>query len=88
MKEKLINVNIVNVKQQQRAISGSMFSHCMKIKKKCQYCEYKATQKSSLKTHIQSIHERITYQCQYCEFKATQKSSLKTHIQSIHEGKT
>ena len=52
----------------------------------CPSCEYNATQKGSLKTHIQSIHEGKTFQCSSCEYKATQKNSLKTHMQSVHEG--
>ena len=37
---------------------------------------YKATTKSGLNTHIQSLHERKTYPCQYCEYEATRKDRL------------
>ena len=30
-----------------------------KVRNKCNQCEYKATQQSSLTTHIQSLHEGV-----------------------------
>ena len=48
-------------------------------------CQYKATTQSSLKVHIESVHEKVNYPCNQCEYKATQQSSLKTHIGSVHE---
>ena len=30
-----------------------------KVRNKCNQCEYKATQRSSLTTHIQSLHEGL-----------------------------
>ena len=47
----------------------------------CDKCEYKATQKGNLKTHIASIHSKVTYSC---ENKSNLKLILKTHIESIH----
>ena len=52
----------------------------------CDQCEYKATQRSHLLTHIKSIHEGIKYPCEQCNFKATQKHHLLTHIKLKHEG--
>ena len=34
----------------------------------------------NLKSHIQSVHEKVKYYCNLCEFKATQRGNLKTHI--------
>ena len=50
------------------------------VKYPCDQCEYAATQKTSLKRHIESVHCKITYPCDYCEYVATQKSALKRHI--------
>ena len=50
----------------------------------CDQCEYKATQKWSLKSHIESILDNVAYSCDQCEYKATQKPKLKSHIESIH----
>ena len=90
MKVKDFNVNIVNIKQQERDLSRHTYNLYIHEGKtfQCPYCVHKSTQKSNLKTHIQSIHEGIKFQCQYCGYKATQKYSLKIHIQSKHEGKT
>ena len=41
------------------------------VKYPCDQCEYAATQKTSLKRHIESDQ---------CEYAATQKSALKRHI--------
>ena len=54
----------------------------------CQYCEYKATQKSNLARHIrehrQYIHEVKIFQCQNCEHRATRKGNLKRHIHRVY----
>ena len=50
----------------------------------CNQCEYKATQKSKLVTHIKSIHLGVKYPCAQCDYKATQKRSLLKHIKSKH----
>ena len=49
------------------------------VKYPCNQCEYKATQRSNLKTHKMSVHENVKYPCNQCEYKATTNSSLKTH---------
>ena len=51
----------------------------------CNFCVFKATTKGSLKTHIQSVQERIKYSCNQCDHQATRQGDLKTHIQSVHE---
>ena len=52
----------------------------------CPQCEYKASEKGSLKKHIKSIHEGQKFPCPHCEYKAAAKRSLPAHIKSIHEG--
>ena len=42
-----------------------------KVRNKCNQCEYKATQRSSLTTHIQSLHEGVRNEYNQCEYKAT-----------------
>ncbi|MCP4055403.1 MAG: hypothetical protein GY739_20655, partial [Mesoflavibacter sp.] len=49
-------------------------------------CDFKATQKGHLFTHIKSIHEEVKFPCEQCNFKATQKGHLLTHIKSTHKG--
>ena len=49
-------------------------------------CNYKATEKGSLRQHIKSIHEGKQYPCVKCDYKATERGSLRQHIKSIHEG--
>ncbi len=52
---------------------------------KCEICGNGFTQKGSLKTHIQTIHEGQNFTC-FCGKVFTQKGNLKKHIQTIHEG--
>ena len=57
----------------------------MKLKHHCDQCDYQVKQKGTLKVHIQSIHEGISYPCDKCDFISNKKSSLKVHKRS-HEG--
>ena len=43
------------------------------VKHSCEYCNYKATAKGSLKIHVQSVHEGVKHSCECCEYKATKK---------------
>jgi len=52
----------------------------------CPHCDYQATQKGTLKRHIQSVHDGIKYPCLHCDYQATQEGSLKRHIQNVHDG--
>ena len=52
----------------------------------CEQCDYKATKKGDLSTHINSIHKGVRFPCKKCDYKATQKGTLLRHIESIHEG--
>ena len=44
----------------------------------------KATEKGSLKKHIESVHEKVKYPCHQCEYKATTKGNIQRHIQKKH----
>ena len=57
------------------------------IKYPCDQCDYKATQKGDLLTHLKSIHEGVKYPCDQCDYKATQKCHLLTHSNSKHHRK-
>ena len=60
----------------------------------CPKCDYKATYKHCLQSHIELIHRENCYHlcngipisnpCPKCDYKATYKYSLKSHIESIH----
>ena len=52
----------------------------------CDQCDYKATTKSTLVTHMKSIHEGVTYPCEQCGYKANRKHHLLKHLKSKHEG--
>jgi uncharacterized Zn-finger protein len=55
------------------------------VKFDCLECDYKATEKSHLTRHINSIHRGIRkFKCELCESSFTASSSLATHLQSVH----
>ena len=53
------------------------------VKYSCSECEFKATIKSNLNTHIKSIREEVKYPCSECDYEATQKGNLNTHVKSV-----
>ena len=56
------------------------------VKFACDQCDYKATWKSHLLTHIKSIHEGLKIHCDQCDYKSTGRPNLLRHIKSKHEG--
>ena len=51
---------------------------------KCNNCESIFIQKSSLSTHIKSVHLGEEFHCRTCDFKASTKSNLSQHVKNIH----
>ena len=51
------------------------------------HCDYKATQRSQLKIHIQSVHDGKRYQCEVCNKEYTSKGNLQSHKKSAHKTK-
>ena len=52
----------------------------------CEQCSYQGNQRSSLRTHIRSVHENWWHYCDQCAYKANQMTHLKMHKQTKHEG--
>jgi len=52
----------------------------------CERCDYKATQKGSLRKHQENIHEGVRHECDKCDYKATNKDNLRAHHKSVHGG--
>ena len=51
----------------------------------CDQCDYKATQKSSLVTHIKLKHKGVVFPCDQCDYKAFRKGDLLNHKKLKHE---
>ena len=80
---------IVIIKLHIRVIFRNTFSLHTKqevIRYPCNNCDYQATTKGNLQTHIQSTHEGIKFPCKECEYQATQQIHLQTHIKLKHKG--
>ena len=56
------------------------------VKFPCDQCDYNATRKHRLLTHIKLIHENVNFYCYQCDYKASKKHHLLKHIKSIHDG--
>ena len=54
----------------------------------CQQCDYKASQQSHIRQHMQNVHEGLKYDCTSCDYKNRDKSNLKRHIANAHLGVT
>ena len=52
----------------------------------CNQCDYTATLKGNLTTHIKSFHGEMKYLCNQCNSIFTLQGNLTTNIQSVHEG--
>ena len=50
----------------------------------CESCNYKTTDRSNLKKHVQSIHEGKKEHCNECLYAASSKGNLKKHITNKH----
>ena len=57
----------------------------MNVDYPCNQCEYKATKQGHLKTHIESVHEKVKYPCNQCGKQFTQEFTRKRHVESVHE---
>ena len=45
-------------------------------KYQCQHCDYETSKTSSIKTHVEAIHEGVRYPCNQCSYKATGSGNL------------
>jgi hypothetical protein len=68
----------------------------------CGYCDYRASQKSHLKTHVDAIHQQVCFEClatnnslvsfqlmfccDMCPYQTKWKSRLKSHTKAKHMG--
>ena len=50
----------------------------------CKICNKKFTLLRNLKTHIESVHDKIKFPCLQCEKQFTQKIHLKEHTNAFH----
>ena len=66
---------------------GDLNSHVIRKHKKikCEKCNYKSPNMSSLRSHDRSMHEGIKVYCDECNYKCVMLSTLRVHKQSKHE---
>ena len=51
---------------------------------KCDFCEASFSKNSNLKTHVETIHEKIKYVCERCPASYGRKYLLSKHIKKVH----
>ena len=53
----------------------------------CEVCPSAALQKSTLKRHIDAVHEKLKpHQCEECSYASAHKRELQAHIEKHHQG--
>ena len=57
----------------------------MKPPYKCSICNYETLEKSNLKRHFDSVHEKKKpHKCTICENSFSDKGGLKKHLDTVH----
>ena len=51
----------------------------------CILCEYQTHARTSLLSHIKSVHEAVRFPCDHCSYEGTTASNLRSHIIAKHE---
>jgi len=57
-----------------------------KVEYRCEHCDKKCQDKTSLDRHVKSTHEEISNSAVFTKIKATSIHYLKQHLASTHEG--
>ena len=50
----------------------------------CDECQYSATTKSNLKTHVLAKHLGVKFPCNYCDFQGSTKGNTHYHMKNMH----
>ena len=58
-----------------------------KIFFECDFCEYKASQRTGLRRHVESMHMNIKHLCDFCDFQSSTKCAVKRHTLGFHMDK-
>ena len=51
---------------------------------KCEQCDYSHEYPSVLKSHVQSVHEKIRQKCNLCELTYATKSGVRRNVKNVH----
>ena len=54
----------------------------------CQFCDYRPTNTSNIKHHVENVHQGLKYNCADCDYRVGDKSNLKKHVEKTHLGIT
>ena len=94
---KNVNTNVVKIykenfdsgsNSESNSTGNSNFNKHEDVKYSCTFCDYIATQRSNLKTHIQSIHDGKKFHCEVCNKEFASKGYLHQHAKSAHNRTT
>ena len=59
-------------------------SKTQRYKTSCDYCDYKAQDKTVLSYHVKSDHEKQILECNFCDYKCRHQGTLTGHIRVKH----
>ena len=72
--------------QHRRAMHKDFGDKEADIRYKCNYCDYQATQRSHLKSHMAALHQQLVFCCDMCDFQSRWKSRMMAHTRAKHMG--
>jgi len=72
--------------QHRRAMHKDFGDKEADIRYKCNYCDYQATQRSHLKSHMAALHQQLVFCCDMCDFQSKWKSRMMAHTRAKHMG--
>jgi hypothetical protein len=65
------------------SLDAHYFEHNI-YRTKCEQCDYSHEYPSVLKSHVQSVHEKIRQKCNLCELTYATKSGVRRHVKNVH----
>jgi len=72
--------------QHRRAMHKDLGDKEADVRYKCNYCDYQATQRSHLKSHMAALHQQLVFCCDMCDFQSRWKSRMMAHTRAKHMG--
>merc|ERR1712142_383666 len=82
--EKISSKNYSDPNESVQGDVSKNYNNSNKSKFPCNDCQYSATTKSNLKTHVLAKHLGVKFPCHYCNFQGSTKGNTHFHMKMMH----